>query len=53
MGNKRRIAVDPQELPHAVAITAAEVTDRKGMQQALTRRKPGLGQVPRRLADRG
>ncbi len=29
-GIKRHIAVDTQGLPHAVAVTTAEVTDRKG-----------------------
>ena len=30
-GIKRRIAVDTQGLPHAVAITTVEVSDRKGV----------------------
>ena len=29
-GIKRHIAVDTQGLPHAVAVTTAKVTDRKG-----------------------
>ena len=29
-GIKRHIAVDTQGLPHAMAVTTAEVTDRKG-----------------------
>lgn len=29
-GIKRHIAVDMQGLPHAVAVTTAEVTDRQG-----------------------
>ena len=33
-GIKRHIAVDTQGLPHAVAITSAEVTDRKGALQS-------------------
>ena len=41
-GIKRHIAVDTQGLPHAVAITSAEVTYRKG---ALQRCKPGLKRV--------
>lgn len=41
-GIKRHIAVDTQGLPHAVAVTTAEVTDRKGALQALQRCKPGL-----------
>ena len=32
-GIKRHIAVDTQGLPHAVAVTTAEVTDRKGAPQ--------------------
>ena len=39
-GIKRHLAVDPQGLPHAVAVTTANVTDRKGMLQALCRCKP-------------
>ena len=34
-GIKRHIAVDTQGLPHAVAVTTAEVTDRKEVLQAL------------------
>jgi hypothetical protein len=41
-GIKRHIAVDTQGLPHAVALTTAEVTDRKGALQALRRCKPVL-----------
>ena len=36
-GVKRHIGVDTQGLPHAVAVTTAEVTDRKGALQALSR----------------
>ena len=35
-GIKRHIAVDTQGLPHAVQVTMAEVTDRKGALQATT-----------------
>jgi transposase len=52
-GIKRHIAVDTQGLPHAVAITTAEVTDRKGALQALTRCKSSPGQMPSLLADSG
>lgn len=52
-GIKRHIAVDTQGLPHAVAVTTAEVTDRKGALQALRRCKPGLGAVRGVLADSG
>ncbi|CAM3714831.1 DDE family transposase [Paracidovorax anthurii] len=41
-GIKRHIAVDTQGLPHAVAVTTAEVTDRKGALQALQRCKSYL-----------
>ena len=36
-GIKRHIAVDTQGLPHAVAVSTANVTDRKGALQALRR----------------
>ena len=52
-GIKRHIAVDTQGLPHAVAITTAEVTDRSGALQALERSKPALGRVESVLADGG
>ena len=42
-GIKRHIAVDTQGLPHAVAITTAEVTDRSGALQALERCKLNSG----------
>jgi Transposase DDE domain len=43
-GIKRHIAVDTLGLPHAVAVTTAEVTDRKGALQALKHSKDTLGQ---------
>ncbi|HEY4540909.1 MAG TPA: IS5 family transposase [Noviherbaspirillum sp.] len=52
-GIKRHIAVDTQGLPHAVAVTTAEVTDRKGALQALKRCKPGLNRVQSLLCDSG
>ena len=52
-GIKRHIAVDTQGLPHAVAVTTAEVIDRKGVLQALERCKPALGQVESLLCDSG
>ena len=52
-GIKRHIAVDTQGLPHAVAVTTAEVTDRKGALLALKRCKPSLGRVQSLLADSG
>ncbi len=48
---KRHIAVDTQGLPHAVAITAAEVTDCKGAPQALNHCKAILGKVQSLLCD--
>ncbi len=48
-GIKRPVAVDTQGLPHAVAVTTAEVTDRQGAVQALARCKTG----PSVLADGG
>ena len=52
-GIKRHIAVDTQGLPHAVAVTTAEVTDRKGTLQALRRCEPGLKRVESLLCDSG
>ena len=52
-GIKRHIAVDTQGFPHAVAVTTAEVTDRKGALQALKRCKPNLCRVQSVLCDSG
>lgn len=52
-GIKRHIAVDTQGLPHAIAVTTADVTDRKGALQALNRCAPGLHAAQRILADGG
>ncbi|WP_183043515.1 IS5 family transposase [Alicycliphilus denitrificans] len=52
-GIKRHIAMDTQGLPHAIALTTAEVTDRKGALQALQRCKPALGKVQALLCDSG
>jgi transposase len=52
-GIKRHIAVDTQGLPHAVAVSTAEVTDRKGALQALKRCKQGLNRVQSLLCDSG
>ena len=52
-GIKRHIAVDTQGLPHAVAVTTAEVTDRKGALEAIRRGKSGMGQVKSLLGDSG
>jgi transposase len=52
-GIKRHIAVDTQGLPHAIAVTTAEVTDRKGALQAFRRCRSGLGRVVAVSADSG
>lgn len=52
-GIKRHIAVDTQGLPHAIAVTTAEVTDRKGALQALRHAKPCLSRVQSLLCDSG
>lgn len=52
-GIKRHIAVDTQGFPHAVAVSTAEVTDRKGALQALKRCKTSLTRVQSLLADAG
>jgi transposase len=52
-GIKRHIAVDTQGLPHAVAVTTADVTDRAGALQALERCAPELKKVRGLLVDGG
>ena len=52
-GIKRHIAVDTQGLPHAVAVTTADVTDRKGALQAIDRCAANLGKVTSVLVDGG
>ncbi len=52
-GIKRHIGVDTQGLPHAIAVTTAEVTDRKGALQAMQRCKESLDEVQSVLADSG
>ena len=52
-GIKRHIAVDTLGLPHAIAVTTAEVTDRNGALQALKRCRSSLGQVQSLLCDGG
>jgi transposase len=52
-GIKRHIAVDTQGLPHAIAVTTAEVTDRKGALLALGRCADNLQAVQSILADGG
>jgi transposase len=52
-GIKRHIAVDTQGLPHAIVVTTAEVTDRKGALQAMRRCRNTLGNVQSVLTDSG
>jgi len=52
-GIKRHIAVDTQGLPHAIAVTTAEVTDRQGALQAMDRCAANLTQVESVLVDGG
>jgi transposase len=52
-GIKRHIGVDTQGLPHAIAVTTAEVTDRKGALQAMQRCRDSLDKVQSVLADSG
>lgn len=52
-GIKRHIAVDTNGLPHAIAITTADVTDRKGALLALKRCKGQLHSVKSLLCDGG
>ena len=52
-GIKRHIAVDTQGLPHAVAVTTAEVTDRKGALAALEGNRRSLKRVKSLLCDSG
>ena len=42
-GIKRHITVDMQGLPHTLAVTTADVTDRKGCLLALERDRDNLG----------
>ncbi|RMX07513.1 IS5 family transposase [Allofranklinella schreckenbergeri] len=52
-GIKRHIAVDSQGLPHAIAVTTANVTDRQGALQALQRCQPACKRVQGLLCDSG
>ena len=49
----RSIAVDTQGLPHAIAVTTANVTDRKGTIAAFSRQPDNLSMVEAVLADGG
>lgn len=50
-GIKRHVAVDTQGLPHAFAVTAANVTDRTGAIDMLTSSKENLVLVQKVLVD--
>lgn len=52
-GIKRHIAVDTQGLPHAIAVTTANVTDRTGALKALTGAQRHLRRTRVILADGG
>jgi transposase len=52
-GIKRHIAVDTQGLPHAVEVTTADITDRKGALKAIGRCKGMLNRVQSLLCDSG
>ncbi len=52
-GIRRRLAVDTQGLPHAVSITSADVSDRKGAEAAFERCAEDLQSVKSVLADGG
>lgn len=50
---KRHLAIDTEGLPHAVAITTANVTNREGALQTLERCAVSLQSVSSILADGG
>lgn len=52
-GIKRHIAVDTQGLPHAIAVTTANVTDREGAVTMITQAKENLSKVRNLLVDGG
>ena len=52
-GIKRHITVDTQGLPHALAVTTADITGRKGCLLALERDRDNLGAVQKVLAEGG
>lgn len=52
-GIKRHIAVDTNGLPHAIAITAANITDRAGALQMIESAKQRMALVQKVLADGG
>jgi transposase len=52
-GIKRHIGVDTNGLPHAIWVTAANITDRNGALFMLENSKQNLGSVEKVLADGG
>jgi transposase len=52
-GIKRHIVADTRGLPHAVAVTAANVTDRQGAIEMIGQNKDNLSDVIKFLADGG
>lgn len=52
-GIKRHIAVDTNGFPHATDVTTADVTDRAGALQALSRYRENLSDVQNLLVDGG
>ena len=52
-GIKRHIAVDTCGLPHAITLTAANVTDRAGALEMFEKTKENVGLVKKVLADGG
>lgn len=52
-GIKRHLVVDTNGLPHAIAVTTADVTDRDGAVHAIKANKRHLSKVKKILADGG
>ena len=52
-GIKRHVVVDTQGLPHAIAITTANITDRAGALEAFKNNKSTLSKVQSVLVDGG
>jgi transposase len=52
-GIKRHIAVDSEGLPHAISVTAANVTDRAGALEIIEKQRDSLHSVETVLADGG
>src|SRR5690606_13509541 len=52
-GIKRHIAVDTNGLPHVIGISTANITDRKGILEAIEKDKNELSTVQKVLADGG